>query len=282
MNEIKPPRIVEKAPEGDEWIPSTCNLCYGTCSILVHKVDGVAVKIEGNPKSTVGKGRLCGKGISGLMTHYDPNRVRVPLRRTNPEKGIGIDPGWEEISWDEALDEVAGRLKKIREDDPRKLSIQRTTTVYTMGLPWAAFAPGFGTENVRWSCRVSVCEAPTAIRPLGTGRYTMGNMLAIDRIPDPNRRNCAARLRPSRLTLTILPRLSIFSVHLLPRSALTRPDNMRPRCIVVSGEPAFVVRSASNDATIVAIPSGAISWTRFRITPSRIAVPPDSLHSVLR
>jgi len=148
MNEIKPPRIVETAPEGDEWIPSTCNLCYGTCSILVHKVDGVAVKIEGNPKSTVGKGRLCGKGVSGLMTHYDPNRVRVPMRRTNPEKGIGIDPGWEEISWDEALDEIAGRLKKIRADDPRKLSIQRTTTVYTMGLPWAAFAPGFGTTNV--------------------------------------------------------------------------------------------------------------------------------------
>ena len=88
MNEIKPPRIVETAPEGDEWIPSTCNLCYGTCSILVHKVDGVAIKIEGNPKSTVGKGRLCGKGVSGLMTHYDPNRVRVPMRRTNPEKGI--------------------------------------------------------------------------------------------------------------------------------------------------------------------------------------------------
>jgi len=148
MNEIKPPRIVETSPEGDEWIPSTCNLCYGTCSILVHKVDGVAVKIEGNPKSTVGKGRLCGKGVSGLMTHYDPNRVRVPMRRTNPEKGIGIDPGWEEISWDEALDEIAGRLKKIRADDPRKLSIQRTTTVYTMGLPWAAFAPGFGTTNV--------------------------------------------------------------------------------------------------------------------------------------
>ena len=86
----------------DAWIPSACSLCYGTCSILADRQDGVLVKIEGNPDSAVGKGRLCGKGVSGLMTHYDPNRVRVPLRGTNPLKGIGVDPGWKEISWEAA------------------------------------------------------------------------------------------------------------------------------------------------------------------------------------
>ncbi|MDP6175249.1 MAG: hypothetical protein QGF09_13875, partial [Rhodospirillales bacterium] len=147
MNEMKPdanPATQAKAaPKDDVWIPSTCNLCYGTCSILAHRVDGVAIKIEGNPKSTVGAGKLCGKGVSGLLTHYDPNRLTKPLRRTNPEKGIGIDPKWEEISWDEALDITAGHLKRIREDDPRKLVIQRTTTIYTMGLSFGAFAPAF-------------------------------------------------------------------------------------------------------------------------------------------
>ena len=131
----------------DAWIPSACSLCYGTCSIVAHRVDGVLVKIEGNPESAVGKGRLCGKGVSGLMTHYDPNRVRVPLHRTNPVKGIGIDPGWKEISWDEALDEVAQRLRKLREDDPRKLFIQRTTTVTSSRTPIQVFAAAFGTPN---------------------------------------------------------------------------------------------------------------------------------------
>src|SRR5512146_993070 len=98
----------------DRWIPSSCGLCYGTCSTRVHRVDGVAVKIEGNPDSAVGQGRLCGKGVSGIMSHYDPNRLKKPLRRTNPEKGIGIDPGWKEISWEEALDEVAKVLKRVR------------------------------------------------------------------------------------------------------------------------------------------------------------------------
>ncbi|MDP6646173.1 MAG: molybdopterin-dependent oxidoreductase [Rhodospirillales bacterium] len=153
MNKMEQDVKAEKSAEGasgkdDVWIPSTCNLCYATCSMLAHRVDGVVVKIEGNPESTVGKGRLCGKGISGIMTHYDPNRVRTPLRRTNPEKGIDVDPKWEEISWDEALGEIAQRLKRIRDDDPRKLIIYRTTTVYTMGLPWSAFAPAFGSTTM--------------------------------------------------------------------------------------------------------------------------------------
>ena len=132
----------------DVWLPSSCSLCYGTCSIRAHRVDGVVVKIEGNPDSVVGKGRLCGKGVSGLMSHYDPHRLKKPLRRINPEKGIGIDPGWKEIPWDEALDEIAGRLRRIHEDDPRKLTIQRTTTVTSGRSPFQAFAAGFGTPNI--------------------------------------------------------------------------------------------------------------------------------------
>jgi molybdopterin-containing oxidoreductase family molybdopterin binding subunit len=131
----------------DAWVPSTCSMCYGSCSILAHRVNGVVVKLEGNPESAIGKGRLCGKGVSGLMTHYDPYRVRVPLRRTNPVKGIGVDPDWKEISWDEALDEVAERLRKLRQDDPRKLFIQRTTTVTSSRTPMQVFAAAFGTPN---------------------------------------------------------------------------------------------------------------------------------------
>jgi molybdopterin-containing oxidoreductase family molybdopterin binding subunit len=137
----------ETSARDDVWVPSSCALCYATCSILAHRVDGTLVKIEGNPESTVGKGRLCGKGVSGIMTHYDPNRLTKPLRRTNPEKGIGIDPKWREISWDEALDEVAGHLKRVRDDDPRKMVFLRTTTVTGTFIPTRAFIAGYGTPN---------------------------------------------------------------------------------------------------------------------------------------
>ena len=131
----------------DAWVRSSCALCYGSCSILAHRVDGVVTKIEGNPESVVAKGRLCGKGASGIMTHYDPNRLTVPLRRTNPRKGLDEDPRWKAISWEEALDEIAAWLRRIRAEDPRKLVMERTTTVTAARTPIRAFGAAFGTPN---------------------------------------------------------------------------------------------------------------------------------------
>jgi len=146
MNELTTPADRVQMHE-DAWIASSCALCYGSCSILAHRVGGTVVKIEGNPQSVVAKGRLCAKGVSGIMTHYDPNRLTKPLRRTNPKKGLDEDPHWKEIGWDEALDEIAAVLKRVRADDPRKLLVQRTTTVTASRIPLAAFATGFGTPN---------------------------------------------------------------------------------------------------------------------------------------
>ncbi len=131
----------------DVWVRSACSLCYATCSIRAHRVDGVITKLEGDPDSVVGLGRLCGKGIAGIMTHYDPHRVTKPMRRTNPQKGLDVDPEWEEISWEEALTEVAARLKAVRDDDPRKLFVQRTTTGISAHCPFGPFTAGFGTPN---------------------------------------------------------------------------------------------------------------------------------------
>ncbi|OGA37152.1 MAG: molybdenum enzyme, large subunit,related to phenylacetyl-CoA: acceptor oxidoreductase [Betaproteobacteria bacterium RIFCSPLOWO2_12_FULL_62_13b] len=147
MNEAAAATMPAQAPD-DTWVPSTCALCYGNCSVLAHRVDGVVVKIEGNPESAVGKGRLCGKGVSGVMSHYDPNRLTRPLRRTNPKKGLDVDPGWKEITWEEALDEIATVLKRVRAEDPRKLLIQRTTTVLACFIPFKSFAAAFGTPNL--------------------------------------------------------------------------------------------------------------------------------------
>ncbi len=112
----------------DVWIPTQCGGCYARCAIKVHRINGVVVKIEGNPDSWFGaQGGLCGKGEAYLQLLYDPNRLNVPLRRTNPEKGLFSDPKWKEISWEEALEEIAEKLNKILKDDPRKLMLQATT-----------------------------------------------------------------------------------------------------------------------------------------------------------
>ncbi|MDR3849540.1 molybdopterin-dependent oxidoreductase [Eggerthella sp.] len=98
-------------PKAGEWIPTTCNMCFNNCSIKAHVIDGVVVELTGNPDSSIGRGHICGKGASGIMQLYDPNRITKPLKRTNPKKGFDEDPGWEEISWDEAYGLVDEHMK---------------------------------------------------------------------------------------------------------------------------------------------------------------------------
>jgi len=107
----------------DVWIHTQCARCYAACGMRVHRINGVAVEIQGEPGSTMGaEGGLCAKGLASLQVLYDPNRLNIPLRRTNPEKGVGVDPKWEEITWEEAFDEIVPRLKKVIEDDPMKIT----------------------------------------------------------------------------------------------------------------------------------------------------------------
>ncbi|MBI4483896.1 MAG: molybdopterin-dependent oxidoreductase [Acidobacteria bacterium] len=133
------------AGRDDTWFVSTCDMCYNACTIRVHRVNGIATKIEGIPEVGPNYGKICAKGNAALLNAYNPNRIAHPLRRTNPGKGQELDPGWKEISWEEALTEVAERLKKIREEDPRKLVVASFDT-YSF-LPLRAFVSAFGTPN---------------------------------------------------------------------------------------------------------------------------------------
>ncbi len=132
----------------DVWIPSVCKMCGNGCGILVHRVDGVVVKVEGNPDNPHNFGKLCAKGHSALMAIYDPNRLRHCLRRTNSRKGPGEDPGWQEVDWEQAIEEVATRLRKIRADDPRKVMFVNGITEIEMSRQvGAAFGEAFHTPN---------------------------------------------------------------------------------------------------------------------------------------
>lgn len=169
----------ESPVQEDRWIPTTCGVCYSVCALKVHRVNGTIVKIEGNPDSSTNRGRLCPRGVSGIMTLYNPNRVDVPLKRTNPEKGLDIDPGWVEITWEEALQTITARLKKIREEDPRKLLLTGTVTTQDE-VPFAKiFAMAFGTPNGWNSGAGNHC---------GTAEHLFGALLhaSWSKHPDPD------------------------------------------------------------------------------------------------
>lgn len=109
-----------------QWKSAFCCFCHNpTCATKVKIVNGVAVEIMGDENSESNEGRLCLRGMSALNQLYNPYRVKAPMKRTNPVKGLNEDPGWVEISWEEALDTVAGKLKEAIDINP--LSIIVTT-----------------------------------------------------------------------------------------------------------------------------------------------------------
>ncbi|MFC2013972.1 molybdopterin-dependent oxidoreductase [Chloroflexota bacterium] len=128
-----------------EWIHTVCNMCFNGCGIRAQVVDGVCVTIEGDPNHPHGWGKICGKGLASMMSTYSLNRLKTPLKRTNPKKGIGVDPKWVEISWEEALDTIAQRFKEIREDNPRKLLVAGID--FQMYIFQSTWGTAFGTDN---------------------------------------------------------------------------------------------------------------------------------------
>lgn len=90
-------------------VPTTCFNCESACGLLAYvDRDTLQVrKFEGNPEHPGSRGRNCAKGPATLNQVTDPDRILYPMRRAG-ERGEGR---WEHVSWDEALDEIAARIR---------------------------------------------------------------------------------------------------------------------------------------------------------------------------
>jgi anaerobic selenocysteine-containing dehydrogenase len=106
------------------------------------------VKVRGNRYSKQNEGYLCPKGHLGLQEVYDPDRVKVPMKRTNPRKGKGVDPKFVPISWDEALDTIADRMMELRRrGEPEKFMLMRGRYTYMRDTIYGALPKVFGSPN---------------------------------------------------------------------------------------------------------------------------------------
>ncbi|WP_302390104.1 molybdopterin-dependent oxidoreductase [Eggerthella sinensis] len=126
-----------------------CMLC-GSCSFVATMKDGVVVNIEGDPDRANNAGTLCPRGKSAIMNVYNPHRIKAPMKRTNPEKGMEIDPQWVEITWDEALDIAAEKIRECYDTDIRKLVQMYGFGPYESGhatLGIGLWAMALGTPN---------------------------------------------------------------------------------------------------------------------------------------
>ena len=93
-----------------ETIHTYCAMCTSRCGVIATIEDNVFTKVTADPDHP--NGCICMKGAAAPEMVYSPDRLRQPMKRTRP-KG-DPDPGWETISWDEALRTITDRLTGIK------------------------------------------------------------------------------------------------------------------------------------------------------------------------
>jgi len=127
-----------------------CSLCLARCGTVATVTDGRFTRLDPDPTHPTGAA-ICAKGRAAPELVYNKDRRTRPLRRTRP-KGEA-DPGWEEISWDAALEETAAAMRRIAEQHgPEAVAFSQSSPSTTAIADSAGFVRrlmnAFGTPNM--------------------------------------------------------------------------------------------------------------------------------------
>lgn len=128
----------------EKIVLTACTLCPGGCGLKARVVDGIAVKVEGNPNHPVSRGGLCPTGASAIQFLYHPERIKKPMKRLG-NRGEGK---WEEISWEAAFAELTSRLSETRNGGAHRLAvIDGSHPEGLLSRLWKRFCQAYGTPN---------------------------------------------------------------------------------------------------------------------------------------
>jgi len=126
-----------------EKIQTDCALCINCCGLDCYVEDGKLVKVEGTPEHWLNHGALCAKAKFLVEGTYSPNRLKYPMKK--------VDGKFERISWDQALDEIAAKLKELKEKYGAHTLATWTGSVGVGHFEMAAFnqrfAKAYGSPN---------------------------------------------------------------------------------------------------------------------------------------
>ena len=81
------------------------------CGVKVIVQNGRAIRVEGDEGAFQSMGNCCTKSQSSIQAAYHPDRLHYPMKRTNPK---GEEPGWQRISWDEAMQSIVDNFMDIK------------------------------------------------------------------------------------------------------------------------------------------------------------------------
>src|SRR5215471_19084262 len=149
----KTPQLLERLTVSDTRevkVKGYCGLCIARCGSVATVENGRFTRLDPDLSHPTGQA-LCAKGRAAPELVYHKDRLTHPLRRTRP-KG-DADPGWEEISWDAALDQIAAAMRRIAEQyGPEAVAFSQSSPSTTAIADSTAFIVrlmnAFGTPNM--------------------------------------------------------------------------------------------------------------------------------------
>jgi len=154
----------------DGVVKSHCRMCHGGCGVRVYTKDGRAAKIAGDPDCPLNHGTLCSKGIASIQLAYHPDRLTHPVKRVGP-KASGK---WQRITWGEALDAIAERIRDYKHNFGAESIVMGYGTGRENEAAIYRFANLLGTPNVLTAGHF--CYGPR----VATGIITCGSNPVVD------------------------------------------------------------------------------------------------------
>lgn len=166
-----------------EKIATYCAQCRSRCGVTAVVEDGRLLAVEADPAHPSGH-KICPKGRAATEMVYAPERLLHPLKRTNP-KGAA-DPGWQRISWEEALSTAAERLNGLKaRHGPEGVAFAATSpsaTALSDAIGWIErLVHAFGSPNTIYG--TEICNWHKDVMP----ELTFGSGIGI---PDYARSRC--------------------------------------------------------------------------------------------
>jgi anaerobic selenocysteine-containing dehydrogenase len=167
------PSALAAAAAGEEMKHSICDMCcIGYCGLEVMVQDGRATRTQ--PWADYPMGPPCSKGNSILYQLYSPERLKYPMKRTNP-KG-SADAGWTRITWDEALTTIATKFNEIKDKaGAEKVVFYAGDPKEEMRPPLQRLALVFGSPNYGTESSTCATSMQMAAQLNGAGGLALGS-----------------------------------------------------------------------------------------------------------
>ncbi|MBB3172055.1 molybdopterin-containing oxidoreductase family protein [Parvibacter caecicola] len=159
-----------------ERIRSVCRACGKMeCGVWVTVQDGKVIRVEGDQSAFTSRGNCCTKSQSSIQACYHPDRLRYPMKRTRPK---GEDPGWERVSWDEAMQIAADKFHEVADKYTGTgiFTMNGTSRMWAMGgYATLAIITGAANNHVA-SC---ICKGPRFLTTSTTDQYGSNWMTSV-------------------------------------------------------------------------------------------------------